>query len=83
MVGGTGLIGAAVAAGVAVTAPLNGRQEIAGPEQFRLDAPVRSGRAQCNDSRGVVCAPKMPSANWMAQSALAPGSTRTPVPALA
>jgi uncharacterized protein YbjT (DUF2867 family) len=43
---------------VAVGSPLNGMQEIAGPEQFRLDELIRSVLAKRNDAREVVTDPK-------------------------
>jgi hypothetical protein len=39
---------------IAVGAPLNGRVEVAGPEQFRMDDFFRQALAARNDSREVV-----------------------------
>jgi uncharacterized protein YbjT (DUF2867 family) len=41
-------------AGVAVNAPLNGRLEIAGPDQFRFDEVIRRRLRACNDARQVI-----------------------------
>jgi hypothetical protein len=39
---------------VALGAPLNGTVEVAGPQEFRLDEPVRQGIGARNDPREVV-----------------------------
>ena len=44
-------------AGVAVNAPLNGRVEIAGPEQFRFDDVIRRRLRARNDARQVIADP--------------------------
>jgi uncharacterized protein YbjT (DUF2867 family) len=44
-------------AGVAVNAPLNGRLEIAGPEQLRFDDVIRRGLRARNDARQVIADP--------------------------
>jgi len=43
---------------VALDAPLNGTVEIAGPEQFRFDEPIRRERRANNDSREVITDPR-------------------------
>lgn len=48
---------AAAVARVAVGAPVNGVVEVAGPEQFRLDALIRQGLAARHDPRQVVADP--------------------------
>jgi uncharacterized protein YbjT (DUF2867 family) len=45
---------AAAVARVAVSAPLNGTVEVAGPEQFRLDELIRTDLRARNDTRDVV-----------------------------
>jgi uncharacterized protein YbjT (DUF2867 family) len=47
-------------AGVAVNAPLNGRLEIAGPEQFRFDEVIRRRLRARNDARQVIADPQAP-----------------------
>jgi uncharacterized protein YbjT (DUF2867 family) len=42
---------------VATGSPLNGTNEIGGPEQFRLDEFIRAGLGACNDRREVVADP--------------------------
>jgi uncharacterized protein YbjT (DUF2867 family) len=44
-------------AGVAVNAPLNGRVEIAGPDQFRFDDVIRRRLRSRNDARRVIADP--------------------------
>jgi uncharacterized protein YbjT (DUF2867 family) len=44
-------------AGVAVTPPLNGRLEIAGPERFRFDEVIRRRLRARNDARRVIADP--------------------------
>jgi hypothetical protein len=39
---------------VAVGSPLNGRVEVAGPEQYRMDELFRTALADRNDSREVI-----------------------------
>ena len=43
-----------VIARVAVGSPLNGRVEVAGPEQYRMDEFFRTALAARNDSREVI-----------------------------
>jgi uncharacterized protein YbjT (DUF2867 family) len=47
-------------AGVAVNAPLNGRLEIAGPEQLRFDDVIRQRLRARNDARQVIADPQAP-----------------------
>ena len=47
-------------AGVAVNAPLNGRLEIAGPEQLRFDDVIRRRLRARNDARRVIADPHAP-----------------------
>ncbi len=47
-------------AGVAVNAPLNGRVEIAGPEQLRFDDVIRRRLRARNDARQVIADPHAP-----------------------
>ena len=47
-------------AGVAVNAPLNGRVEIAGPDQLRFDDVIRRRLRARNDARRVVADPRAP-----------------------
>ena len=47
-------------AGVALNAPLNGRVEIAGPEQFRFDEVIRRRLQSRNDARQVIADPQAP-----------------------
>lgn len=51
---------ASAVAGVAVNAPLNGRLEIAGPEQLRFDEVIRRRLSARNDPRQVVVDPLAP-----------------------
>jgi len=48
---------AAAVGRIAVSAPVNGTIEVAGPEQFRLDALIRRGLGARNDPRKVVADP--------------------------
>jgi uncharacterized protein YbjT (DUF2867 family) len=43
-----------VIARTAVDAPLNGRVEVAGPEQYRMDEFFRTALAERNDPRDVI-----------------------------
>jgi uncharacterized protein YbjT (DUF2867 family) len=45
-------------AGVAVNAPLNGRVEIAGPDQFRFEEVIRRRLQARNDARQVIADPQ-------------------------
>lgn len=45
-------------AGVAVNAPLNGRVDIAGPDQFRFDEVIRRRLQARNDARQVIADPQ-------------------------
>jgi uncharacterized protein YbjT (DUF2867 family) len=45
-------------AGVAVSSPLNGRVEIAGPESFRFDVVVQRRLRARNDARQVIADPR-------------------------
>src|ERR671921_63135 len=47
-------------AGVAANAPLNGRLEIAGPDQLRFDEVIRRRLRARNDARRVVADPRAP-----------------------
>ncbi len=47
-------------AGAAVNAPLNGRVEIAGPDQLRFDEAIRRRLRVRNDARRVVADPRAP-----------------------
>jgi uncharacterized protein YbjT (DUF2867 family) len=47
-------------AGVAANAPLNGRVEIAGPDQFRFDEVIRRRLQARNDARQVIADPQAP-----------------------
>jgi uncharacterized protein YbjT (DUF2867 family) len=47
-------------AGAAVNAPLNGRLEIAGPEQFQFDEVIRRRLRARNDARQVIADPQAP-----------------------
>jgi uncharacterized protein YbjT (DUF2867 family) len=51
---------ASAVAGVAMNAPLNGRLEIAGPEQLRFDGVIRRRLSARNDPRQVVVDPQAP-----------------------
>jgi uncharacterized protein YbjT (DUF2867 family) len=45
---------------VAVNAPLNGRVEVAGPEQLRFDDVIRRRLRARNDARQVIADPQAP-----------------------
>jgi uncharacterized protein YbjT (DUF2867 family) len=49
---------ATAVAGIAVGAPVNGTIEVAGPEQFRLDAFIEQGLGARNDPRRVMADPR-------------------------
>ncbi len=51
---------ASAVAEVAVNAPLNGRLEIAGPEQLRFDEVIRRRLSSRNDPRQVIADPQAP-----------------------